>query len=150
MCHRTQPFRLSQLVHPTRRTTACAVLGHHDRFLRRKRLTTAGGEAFLVDLTETVNHMASDAFDLNGGHLVEIAAAEEEVPAIRGGRTRLAGHIGNRHTPCQILADRPVIRTDHVFAAMLRGLCTQVTTARRPFPPEGGAYGMGRRMGHAH
>jgi urease accessory protein len=33
---------------------------------------------------------------------------------------------------------------------MLRGLGATVTAARAPFTPEGGAYGMGRTMGHEH
>jgi urease accessory protein len=63
---------------------------------------------------------------------------------------RLAWHIGNRHTPCQIEAHRLVIRADHVLADMLRGLGAEVTEATEAFTPEGGAYGLGRTMGHAH
>jgi urease accessory protein len=126
------------------------VLGYDDRFLRRKRLTTAAGEPFLVDLSETANLMAGDAFELDDGRLVEIAAAQEPVMVIRGDLVRLAWHIGNRHTPCQIEPDRLVIRADHVLAEMLRGLGATVTEALAPFTPEGGAYGMGRTMGHAH
>lgn len=133
-----------------RLATGRVVLGYEDRFLRRKRLTTASGEAFLVDLPETANLLAGDAFELSDGRLVEIAAAEEEVLVVRGDLVRLAWHIGNRHTPCQIEADRLVIRADHVLAEMLRGLGATVTAAREPFTPEGGAYGMGRTMGHAH
>jgi urease accessory protein len=133
-----------------RLATARVVLGYDERFLRRKRLVTASGEAFLADLAETSNLLAGDAFELSDGRLVEIAAAEEPVLVIRGDLVRLAWHIGNRHTPCQIEADRLVIRADHVLADMLRGLGATVTEAREPFAPEGGAYGMGRTMGHAH
>ena len=136
--------------HWPRLSTARVVLGYDDRFLRRKRLTTASGEAFLVDLAETANVMAGDAFELSDGRLVEIAAAEEDVLVIRGDLVRLAWHIGNRHTPCQIEAGRLVIRADHVLADMLRGLGAQVSEACEPFSPEGGAYGVGRTMGHAH
>jgi urease accessory protein len=133
-----------------RLATERVVLGYDDRFLRRKRLTTAAGEPFLVDLSETANLMAGDAFELDDGRLVEIAAAQEPVMVIRGDLVRLAWHIGNRHTPCQIEPDRLVIRADHVLAEMLRGLGATVTEALAPFTPEGGAYGMGRTMGHAH
>ncbi len=110
----------------------------------------AGGEGFLVDLAQTVNLMAGDAFELTDGRLIEIAAADEDVLVIRGDLVRLAWHIGNRHTPCQIAADRLVIRADPVLADMLRGLGATVTPMREPFTPEGGAYGMGRTMGHSH
>jgi urease accessory protein len=133
-----------------RLATARVVLGYEDRFLRRKRLVTAAGDSFMVDLAETTNLLAGDAFELSDGRLVEIAAASEPVLVIRGDLVRLAWHIGNRHTPCQIEADRLVIRADHVLADMLRGLGATVTEAHAPFTPEGGAYGSGRTMGHAH
>lgn len=136
--------------HWPRLATGRVVLGYDERFLRRKRLTMASGDAFLVDLPETTNLLAGDAFELDDGRLVEIAAAEESVLVITGDLVRLAWHIGNRHTPCQIGADRLVIRADHVLADMLRGLGATVTEAQAPFTPEGGAYGMGRTMGHAH
>lgn len=136
--------------HWPRLATGRVILGYDERFLRRKRLQTLSGEAFLVDLAETTNLLAGDAFELSDGRLVEIAAAEEPVLVIRGDLVRLAWHIGNRHTPCQIEAERLVIRADHVLADMLRGLGATVTEACEPFTPEGGAYGMGRTMGHAH
>jgi len=43
-----------------------------------------------------------------------------------------------------------VIRADHVLAAMLRGLGAGVTESEAPFAPEGGAYGIGRTLGHEH
>jgi urease accessory protein len=133
-----------------RLATGRVVLGYEDRFLRRKRLVMASSDAFLVDLAETTNLLAGDAFELDDGRLVEITAAEEPVLVIKGDLVRLAWHIGNRHTPCQIEADRLVIRADHVLADMLRGLGATVTETQGPFTPEGGAYGMGRTMGHAH
>ena len=133
-----------------RLAVARVVLGYEDRFLRRKRLVTAAGEPFLVDLAETANLLAGDAFELSDARLVEIAAALEPVLVVTGDLTRLAWHIGNRHTPCQIERDRLVIRADHVLADMLRGLGATVVAADAPFTPEGGAYGLGRTMGHAH
>jgi urease accessory protein len=145
---------VAQILHRSgqwpRLATGRVVLGYEDRFLRRKRLTMASGDAFLVDLAETTNLLAGDAFELDDGRLVEIAAADEPVLVIKGDLVRLAWHIGNRHTPCQIEVDRLVIRADHVLADMLRGLGATVSETRAPFTPEGGAYGMGRTMGHAH
>ncbi|HOZ33386.1 MAG TPA: urease accessory protein UreE [Tabrizicola sp.] len=147
-------FAVARKIHATGRwprlATGRVVLGYDERFLRRKRLVMASGEGFLVDLAETTNLLAGDAFELTDGRLVEIAAADEAVLVIKGDLVRLAWHIGNRHTPCQIEPDRLVIRADHVLADMLRGLGATVTEAQAPFTPEGGAYGMGRTMGHAH
>jgi urease accessory protein len=125
-------------------------LGYDERFLRRKRLTMASGDTFLVDLHDTTNLLAGDAFELTDGRIIEIVAADEDVLVITGDLTRLAWHIGNRHTPCQIDAGHLTIRADHVLADMLRGLGATVTPSRKPFTPEGGAYGLGRTMGHAH
>ena len=110
----------------------------------------ASGDSFLVDLTETANLLAGDAFELTDGRIIEIVAADENVLVITGDLVRLAWHIGNRHTPCQIDRDALTIRADHVLADMLRGLGATVVPARKPFTPEGGAYGLGRTMGHAH
>lgn len=133
-----------------RLATGRVVLGYDERFLRRKRLVMSGGDGFLVDLAETTNLHAGDAFELTDGRIVEIAAAIEEVLVVTGDLTRLAWHIGNRHTPCQIETARLVIRADPVLADMLRGLGAWVTAATEPFTPEGGAYGLGRTMGHDH
>jgi urease accessory protein len=125
-------------------------LGYDARFLRRKRLRTDAGVGFLLDLPETVSVNAGDCFVLDDGRLIEIAAAEEPVLIVTGDLARLAWHIGNRHTPCQIEAGRLLIRRDHVLEAMLRQLGAGVAEAVEPFTPEGGAYGHGRTMGHDH
>lgn len=127
------------------------VLGYDDRFLRRKRLVTVHGEGFLVDLAETTSITEGDCFALADGRLIEIIAAEEKLlEAMGNDLPRLAWHIGNRHTPCQIEADRLLIREDHVLEAMLRQLGASLRRVEEPFTPEGGAYGHGRTMGHDH
>jgi urease accessory protein len=126
------------------------VLDYDARFLRRRRLVTVHDDGFLVDLPETVSLSHGDAFELDDGRLIEVIAAEEDVAVVTGDLPRLAWHIGNRHTPCQIERDRLLIRRDHVLEAMLAGLGATLTPASEPFTPEGGAYGHGRTMGHAH
>lgn len=126
------------------------VLGYEDRFLRRRRLVTAAGRGVMVDLPETVSLRDGDALELVDGRLVAVEAAAEPVLVVTGDLPRLAWHIGNRHTPCQIGGDRLVIREDHVLKAMLVQLGARVAHAMEPFNPEGGAYGHGRTMGHDH
>lgn len=129
-------------------------LDYEGRFLRRKRLETEngteGGFGFLVNLAETISIDAGDAFELLDGRLVEVEAAEEPLLDIRGDLVRLAWHIGNRHTPCQVGPERLLIRQDHVLQAMLLQLGARVVPVFAPFRPEGGAYGHGRTMGHDH
>ncbi len=125
-------------------------LDYEGRFLRRKRLVAASGAGFLVDLPEVTNLTGGEAFVLADGRFVEVRPALEPVLVITGDLARLAWHIGNRHTPCQIEPTRLVIRADHVLEGMVRGLGGKVVAAVEPFQPEGGAYGMGRTMGHDH
>ena len=125
-------------------------LGYDERFLRRRRLVTASGAGFLVDLAETASLDDGDMFVLADGRLIAVAAAEEPLIEVRGDLARLAWHIGNRHTPCQILADRLLIRRDPVLAGMLAGLGARLAELSGPFTPEGGAYGLGRTHAHHH
>lgn len=126
------------------------VLDYDARLMRRKRLVTEAGEGFLVDLPAVTNLDPYWGFELEDGRAIALRPAAEEVLVITGDLPRLAWHIGNRHTPCQIFPDRLVIRADHVLEAMLAGLGATVTRARAPFAPESGAYGTGRTMGHDH
>ncbi|MDP3340219.1 urease accessory protein UreE [Frigidibacter sp.] len=134
-----------------RETADHVTLGYEDRFLRRKRLTTAAGTPFLVDLPETTSLQEGDAFALSDGTLIGVRAAPEPLIEVTGpDLPRLAWHIGNRHTPCQIEAARLLIAQDHVLAGMLTGLGASLNDVTEPFLPEGGAYGHGRTMGHDH
>jgi urease accessory protein len=125
-------------------------LDYEGRLLRRKRLVSAGGREFLVDLPETVSLAEGCAFRLDDGTEIAVRAAPEPLIEVRGDLPRLAWHIGNRHTPCRIEADRLLIRQDHVLAAMLRQLGARLAEVEAPFAPEGGAYGHGRTFGHDH
>lgn len=130
---------------------ARVVLSYDERFLRRKRLTTEDGGSVLVDLAETTSLNAGDALLTDDGRLIEVVAADEPVVQVRGPNlARLAWHIGNRHTPCEVAEGHLVIRRDHVLESMLKGLGAEIAFVVAPFRPEGGAYGHGRTMGHDH
>jgi len=126
------------------------ILDYEARFVRRKRLRTENAQDVLVDLAETVSLEAGDALEAEDGSLIAIAAAAEPLLKVTGDLTRLAWHIGNRHTPCQIADDHLLIRADHVLADMLGQLGATTETVEQPFVPEGGAYGHGRTHGHSH
>ncbi|WP_226553194.1 urease accessory protein UreE [Celeribacter naphthalenivorans] len=126
-------------------------LTYDQRLLRRKKLTSEAGVSIFVDLPQTVSIAEGDGFACDDGTVIGVRAAEEELFAITGETvTRYAWHIGNRHTPCEIAADRLVIQRDPVLKAMLEQLGAEVTAIMAPFSPEGGAYGHGRTMGHDH
>lgn len=129
------------------------VLDYRDRFLRRKRLTTAAGDVLMVDLAETVSLEDGDAFLLADGRLVAVEAAPEPLVEITApgdpeALARLAWHLGNRHTPAEIGRGRIRVQRDHVIEAMLARLGAATRPVMGPFRPEGGAYGHGRTHGH--
>lgn len=126
-------------------------LDYSERFLRRKRLKAQSGEEFVVDLAQTTSLDAGDALELDTGVLVSILAGQEALYHVSGDDlVRLAWHVGNRHTPCQINADHLLIQVDPVIGHMLEHLGARVEAVTAPFTPEGGAYGHGRTHSHAH
>jgi urease accessory protein len=125
------------------------VMDYDQRLVRRKLLTSIAGREFLVDLPSVTNLDEYWGFDV-GGTFIRIDPAPEAVLVVTGDLTRLAWHIGNRHTPCQILPDQLIIREDRVLEQMLQGLGATIRHENLPFQPEGGAYGLGRTMGHSH
>lgn len=126
------------------------VLDYDARLIRRKRLETAQGQGFLVDLPQVTSLDDYWGFQLADGATVQVVAAEEALVEVTGDLPRLAWHIGNRHTPCRIEPARLLIRRDHVIEAMLAHLGATLRPVQEPFTPEGGAYGHGRTMGHDH
>lgn len=125
-------------------------LNYDDRFLRRKVLTTESGSQFLVDLEHTTSLNSGDWFELTDGRLIEVVPAPEALLEVTGDLTKLAWHIGNRHTPCQIEANRLLIQNDYVLRDMLTKLGATLRDVDEPFTPVGGAYGHGRTHGHSH
>ncbi len=126
-------------------------LTYDDRFLRRKVLPLTEGGAVLVDLPQTTSLDHGGVLVLEDGGEIAIAAAPEPLLEVRGPALhRLAWHIGNRHTPCQIEETRLLIQRDHVIRDMLERLGAELAEVTEPFTPEGGAYGHGRTHSHDH
>lgn len=140
---------IRQAGHWTDATDHC-VMTYDDRFIRRKVIETAKGQYLLVNLAKTTSLDSGDAFELTDGRMIEVREAQEPLYAVTGDLVQLAWHIGNRHTPCQIEADRLVIQRDKVIGHMLEHLGATLTEIDEPFTPEGGAYGHGRTHSHEH
>ena len=124
-------------------------LTYTERFLRRRVLETAQGRRFLVDLDRATSVAQGQRFTLGDGTRIE-AALEALLDVTGPDLGRLAWHIGNRHTPCQVDGTRLLIQRDHVIREMLTKLGADLRDVSEPFRPEGGAYGHGRTHGHAH
>jgi len=127
------------------------VLSFDERQLRRKLIECSKGDKVLVDLAEAVNLKHGDRLMLDDGRHVGIVAAVEELAEVTSSdMPRLAWHIGNRHTPCQVEQDRLLILRDHVLEDMMRGLGATIRHVSEPFSPEGGAYDRDHKHGHEH
>lgn len=136
-------------------TTAAdrVVLPHDGRYRRRIAMRGEGDVAFLLDLDEATRLKDGDGLKLEDDRVVAVVAAEEPVAEIVAQDAhhlaRLAWHLGNRHVPAQLLADRIRIARDSVLEDMARGLGAGVETVEAAFEPEGGAYEAAEAHGHA-
>ena len=142
-----------KIVHDIDKNAASAeiTLDYEGRFLRRKRLVANTGEAFMVELPETVSLSATDGFLLDDGRLIAVRPKPEPLLKITHSHLpRIAWHIGNRHTPCQIEQNYLLIQQDQVLEDMLHLLGADTEKLEAPFTPEGGAYGHGRTHSHDH
>ncbi|MFT7594303.1 MAG: urease accessory protein [Paracoccaceae bacterium] len=126
-------------------------LDYEARFIRRKVLELTDGRSILVDLPQTtsLNHGGVLVLE-NGDEIAVLAAVESLLEVTADDLVRVAWHVGNRHTPCQIEANRLVIQRDHVIRDMLDKIGAHTREITEAFTPEGGAYGHGRTHSHAH
>lgn len=150
----TQVLRAGHWVERTAKDVV--LLDFDDRFRRRKRYIGQKGLAFLLDLEEATVLRDGDGLLLaDVGGVILVRAAPEPLVEVRAATPerlmRLAWHLGNRHLPTEIQADRLLIRDDHVIVQMLQGLGAVLQKVDAPFNPEGGAYGEhNRQPGHHH
>ena len=136
---------------PTSNADLRCSLNYSDRFVRRKRLHTDCGMAFLLDLDKVTNLKHTDQLKLDDQTLIEIIAKPEMLAEITGDKMlEYVWHLGNRHTPAQVEAKRILIQHDHVIEHMIEHLGGSITHITEPFMPLGGAYGHGRTHSHEH
>ncbi|MDE0728331.1 MAG: urease accessory protein UreE [Alphaproteobacteria bacterium] len=119
-------------------------LAFDDRHRRRIRLHTDKGEEILLDLPKAIAMAHGDGLRISDGRWLAVRAAPEALLEIRCptplALLRMAWHLGNRHLPTDVTAERLRIRPDHVIEAMVRGMGAKVVEVIEPFQPEGGAY----------
>jgi urease accessory protein len=131
--------------------TGRIILDYDGRFVRRKVVHLEDGQPILIDLMQTTSLDHGGALILESGAEIEVVAAAEPLLEVTADDlTRVAWHIGNRHTPCQIESGRLLIQRDHVIADMLSRIGARTRDVVEPFTPEGGAYGHGRTQSHDH
>lgn len=130
---------------PREQAHGTLTLAYDERYRRRMRLTTDGGEDFLLDLPRAAVLESGDGLAFDSGGWIEVCAAPEPLIEVKArsadALVRIAWHVGNRHLPAQLLADRILLRDDSVVLDMLRRLGATVERVVAPFTPERGAYG---------
>ena len=113
---------------------------------QRSRLLTRlrSGEEVGLMLDRGTVLRGGDLLLADDGRVVAVVAAAETLMEVRcddaDQLARCAFHLGNRHTPVEVLRGALRIAADEVLAGMLRGLKAQVTTIESAFEPEAGAY----------
>ena len=98
-----------------------------------------------------------DVLVAEDGSLVAVKARDQPVLVVTAGDDigsalallRAAYHLGNRHVPLEVRADRLQLEPDHVLAEMLMRMGLHVDEASGPFEPEAGAYDT-TSSGHGH
>ena len=151
--HAESPVPAREIVPAPADPPLTLTLAYADRYRRRGLLRTDQGDEILLDLPEATELREGEALLLADGRAAAIRAASEPLAEARAegaALARLAWHVGNRHTPCEVGADRLLVQRDHVIEDMLARLGAEVVHVERPFRPEGGAYGHGRTHGHHH
>ena len=112
--------------------------------MQTAHLTGVNGTPIGVMLPEPVLLRNGDLLELDDGSFVDVVAEAEPLVEIRGNDlthlARLAWHLGDRHVPVQVLANRLRMRRDAALEASLDSLGARLTAIEAPFDPEGGAY----------
>lgn len=126
----------------------------------RLRATLSTREEAALFLERGTVLRGGDCLKGDDGRIVRIVAAPEAVLEVEchdaNEFARCAYHLGNRHTPVQIIGRKEDghfalrIRADHVLADMLTGLGAHSVEVMAPFEPETGAYGHSHVGGHDH
>jgi urease accessory protein len=137
----------------SRRVIDSIMLAPDQRRLQSAHLTGIKGTAIGAMLPEPVMLRMGDALELDDGSFVDIVVEPEPLIEVRGNDlihlARLAWHLGDRHVPIQVLANRLRLRRDAAMTAMLTALGARVTEIEAPFDPEGGAYAVHASHDHA-
>ncbi len=118
------------------------LLDYAQRNTQKIIVTGIRGGVIEIDLRELAFLRTDDLMVLEGGGLVGVVAAPEPLIEARAADvaalSRLAWHLGDRHVPVQLLANRIRARRDAAIEALLTSLGAKVTMIEALFEPEGG------------
>src|SRR5438045_8555154 len=141
--------RVVQSANNSARQVDSLVLKPDERRLQSGHFTGVNGTQIGMMLPEPVVLRNGDALELDDGSIVDVVIEPEPLIEIRGNDlthlARLAWHLGDRHVPVQIFANRLRMRPDTALEKMLNAVGARLAQIEAPFDPGGGAYAH-----HAH
>ncbi len=153
-------LQLDQLL-PAEASRDCAplrlTLRYAERCRSRLRVELDDGTEAGLFLPRGTVLRAGDRLAAQGGAIVEIRAASEELYEVRAAHDAIdphfdllrgTYHLGNRHVPVQLAPGRLRLERDTVLRELLLRLGLDVREIVAPFEPEAGAYGGGHRHDH--
>jgi urease accessory protein len=130
------------------------ILDYRQRSPQKISVVSVKGATIEIDLREPKRLHNDDVLVLDDGKLLEVVAAPEPLFEARAadavGLSRLAWHLGDRHLPVQVLANRIRARREPDVEALLVSLGAKLIPIEAPFEPEGGAYALSHGHGHDH
>jgi urease accessory protein len=136
------------------RVVDTVILDPERRRAPRGTVTGVKGTRCEFDLDQSVALRMGDLLVLGDGNLVEVIAEAEPLIEARAqdlaALARLAWHLGDRHVPVQLFANRLRVRRDPAIEALLARLGAKVVAIEAPFDPEGGAYVAAAGHDHTH
>ena len=130
------------------------ILAPEQRRAPRGSVVGTKGTRVTFDLAEPVALRGGDFLVLDDGNLIEVVAEPEPLIEARAqdltALARLAWHLGDRHVPVQLFANRLRVRHDPAIEALLARLGAKTVAIEAPFDPEGGAYAHAHDHDHHH
>jgi urease accessory protein len=130
------------------------ILDYAQRSAQKIAVTGVKGGSYQIDLANPTRLRTDDALLLDDGRLIEVVAAPEPLIEARAADlaqlARLAWHLGDRHVPTQLFANRIRVRVEGSVEELLKALGAKLASIEAPFEPEGGAYESAHAHGHDH
>lgn len=120
------------------------LLKHQDRYLRKKILLSRKKNKIFFNFTKAIYLKHNTYLMTKDKKVIKVLAKKEKIIEINiknsKKRCEVAWHIGNRHMPAQVEANKINIIYDQVIFKMLKSLGYQVSIKNKIFDPIGGAY----------
>ncbi len=138
------------------RRAATVELDWDTRQKSRFEATDSSGRRVAVFLARGRIVRGGDVLVAEDGSLIAVKAAAQAILVVTVGAgggaldlLRAAYHLGNRHVPLEVRADRLQLEPDHVLVELLRRMGLEAEATQGPFEPEAGAYDTAS-SGHGH